>query len=78
MRADIGSKSRHSLNMGLNYSGGGLRDPFAADRPDIYDRPNVQLSTGVDASVSYRYRFNKNDALSLVLRSALVRPSKAM
>ncbi len=59
LRALSGSKSKWSMSLGLNYSGGTIADPFGRYRPDIYGNPENETFTSMGGSVSGRYRFDK-------------------
>lgn len=65
MRASSGSKNKLSMSMGIGYSGGKLSDPFGRERPDIYGNPENETLTSIGGSVSGRYRFTKNDSVTL-------------
>lgn len=65
MRADSGSKSRFSLSTGLSYTGGSLAKPLDAKRPALSGEPGQQTRTSGNLDLSARYRWSKNDSVSL-------------
>ncbi|MGI4992193.1 hypothetical protein ACRXCV_06160 [Halobacteriovorax sp. GFR7] len=74
LRAESGSKSPFSFSLSVGYSGGSITDPFDAERPNIYGNPEEQTATSIDGSFSARYRFSKNDSISLGAGFALYDP----
>ena len=74
MRAESGSKSPFSFSTSFGYSGGSIVEPFDTDRPNIYGNPEEQTETSLDGSISARYRYTKNDSLSLGAGFSLLDP----
>lgn len=65
MRAESGSKSKFSLSTGLSYTGGSLAKPLDAKRPALSGEPGQQTRTSGNLDLSARYRWSKNDSVSL-------------
>lgn len=74
LRAESGSKSPFSFSLSLGYSGGAINDPFDKDRPNIYGNAEEQTDTSIDGDISARYRFTKNDSISVGAGFSLLDP----
>ncbi|NJL25814.1 MAG: hypothetical protein HC902_11985 [Calothrix sp. SM1_5_4] len=64
LRAESGSKSKFSLSLNATYLGGGIEEPLAAKRPNLYDRPGTQTVSSMSLGPDVRYRWTKNDSLT--------------
>ncbi len=64
MRADAGSKSKHSISLGVGYNGGSLKDAFSSKRPNIAANSTVETKTAASGDISYRYRLTASDSLT--------------
>lgn len=64
MRADAGSKSKHSISLGAGYNGGSLKDAFGKTRPDISDNSTNEQKTSAAGDLNYRYRLSASDSLT--------------
>ncbi len=64
MRAESGSKSKHSLSMGVGYSGGSVKDAFSKTRPNISANSTVEAKTSAAGDLNYRYRMTPSDSLT--------------
>jgi hypothetical protein len=65
LRAESGSKSKVSLSISANYTGGGLVKPLDEKRPNLYGRPGTQTVSSMTVGPNIRYRFTKNDSVTL-------------
>jgi hypothetical protein len=65
LRAESGSKSKFSLSTSLSYTGGSLAKPFDADRPNLSGEPGNQIKTSADLGLDARYRWSKNDSMTV-------------
>ena len=65
LRAESGSKSRWSASASTDFKGGTVDDAFGASRPQLVAEPGKQDNTSVDAGLSARFRWTKNDSLTL-------------
>ena len=63
LRASTGSKSRLSLALGLNYSGGSLNAPLSEDRPNISGGTGATDFASAGGSVSVKYNLTARQAL---------------
>lgn len=75
LRAESGSKSRHSASLGLNYNGGTVESPIAYQRPNIVGANATPTLTAISGDVNYRYRMTQNDSLTVGLGLNWVAPS---
>lgn len=64
LRAESGSKSKVSLSLNVNYTGGGLAKPLDEKRPDLYGRPGTQTVSSMTVGPNLRYRWTKNDSIT--------------
>ncbi len=64
MRAESGSKSKHSFSMSAGYSGGSMKDAFTDKRPNIGANSTVETKTSASGDLSYRYRVTASDSLT--------------
>ena len=64
MRADSGSKSKHSLSFSAGYNGGSLKDAFSKKRPNIAENSTIEAKTAASGDLSYRYRLSASDSLT--------------
>ena len=65
LRAESGSKSRFSLSTAMQYRGGSINRAFAAERPALSADPGTQSSTSLSLEPQFRYRWSKNDSVTL-------------
>jgi len=65
MRTDSGSKSKWSLSASMNYQGGSVENAFGQERPNIKGTPDQQLNSNFELGPSVRYRWNKNDSVTV-------------
>jgi hypothetical protein len=65
LRASSGSLSRWSGNYSLNYNGGSLTKPLAAQRPNIVDGADALTLQYFTANVGLRYRLTALNSLTL-------------
>lgn len=73
LRAESGSKSKFSGSLGLTYQGGSLEKPLSEDRPNVTNQP-VPEPVRIIGDTSLRYRFNKNQSMTLGVGVALDKP----
>lgn len=64
LRAESGSKSKHSASMVLNYAGGTIDNPMAYNRPNINGAAATSTLTSLAGDVKYRYRISPEDSIS--------------
>lgn len=64
MRAESGSKSKHSASMSLNYSGGTLDDAFGYNRPALSSAAATTTLTSLSGDINYRYRVSASDSFT--------------
>jgi len=64
MLAEAGSKSKYSLSTSLGYSGGSIKDPLNAVRPNIVGEVGSKDFADLGGSVSGRYRLDSTSNLS--------------
>jgi hypothetical protein len=57
-RAQNGSLSNFSLNTSINYNGGSIDKPFAADRPNISNAGDTTSIAGMSGTFNGSYRIN--------------------
>ena len=74
MRAESGSKSKFSLSSSINYTGGSFDKPFGERRPNIAGTPGNQVRTSMGIALDGRYRWSKNDSVTLGTEAALMTP----
>ena len=74
MRADSGSKSKHSLSAGLGYSGGTLEDVFGKKRPKLSPSAGTPDYTSLSGSINYRYRLSQQESLTAGVAVGWVAP----
>jgi hypothetical protein len=65
MRAEAGSKSKHSFSFVGGYSGGSLMKPLDALRPELAPGQLEETKTSLDGGISYRYRLSPKDSISV-------------
>jgi hypothetical protein len=64
MRAESGSKSKHSASMAMNYSGGSVDDAFGYKRPALSAGAATPKLTSLAGDVNYRYRISAAQSLT--------------
>lgn len=64
LRAESGSKSKHSLSLEANYSGGTVENPVAYRRPDIVGGAATEPLSSLVGEFSYRYRLTSGQSLN--------------
>lgn len=74
MRAESGSKSKFSLSSFIAYTGGPLDKPLSENRPNLAGTPETQTITSADIGLDGRYRWTKNDSLTLGISAGLYTP----
>jgi hypothetical protein len=65
LRASAGSLSRWSGNFNINYNGGSVAKPLAAQRPNINDGADSLTLQYMNANVGFRYRLNPLNSLTV-------------
>lgn len=65
MRAEAGSKSKHSLNTSISYSGGTIEKPLAEERPNLTAGTGVTAFASLGGSMAYKYSLTAKDAFRL-------------
>ena len=65
LRAESGSKSKFSLSVTANYTGGSITNAFGSERPNIKGTPEQETRTSLGGGFEGRYRWTKNDSLTL-------------
>ncbi|WPU64350.1 hypothetical protein [Peredibacter starrii] len=65
LRASSGSLSKWSGNFAINYQGGSVEKPGAAQRPNITSGADALTLQYLTANVGLRYRFNPLNSLTL-------------
>lgn len=74
MRAESGSKSKWSLSASLQYKGGAISRGFGEMRPNIVGQPGVETVTSLSVDPSVRYRWTKNDSVTIGNSFAIMTP----
>lgn len=75
LRAESGSKSQFSLSTRMTYRGGSLSRGFGSERPNITGSdPSVQTRTAMGAGIDARYRWTKNDSVTLGTELSVLTP----
>jgi hypothetical protein len=64
LRAESGSKSKHSTSVSANYSGGTMDDAFGKNRPNIAQNSTAESLTSLTGDMKYRYRMAAGDSLT--------------
>ncbi len=64
MRAEAGSKSKHSFSMDLTYNGGTIDNITAYRRPNIAGSAATSTLTSLSGEIGYRYRLSANDSIT--------------
>jgi hypothetical protein len=64
LRADSGSKSKHSISISAAYSGGTLEDAFGKKRPNIVGAAGTETLSALTGSLNYRYRLTPGDSVT--------------
>ncbi len=62
MRAEAGSKSKHSVNTAISYSGGTIKKPMAEERPNLTAGTGVTAFASLGGSVAYKYSASSKNA----------------
>ncbi len=65
MRAEAGSKSKHSLDTAIAYSGSTLEKPFADKRPNLRGRADQTSVASLGGSIAYKYSMPNRSAIKL-------------
>jgi len=65
LRAESGSKSKFSLSTDIGYTGGSINRAFGRGRPNLNGNPENQVNASIDGSAKARYRFTKNDSMTV-------------
>ena len=63
MRAETGSKSKYSFSSQLNYIGGSIDKPFAADRPNIAGMTGTTDAALLGGQLSGKYNISSSKSL---------------
>lgn len=75
LRAESGSKSKFSLSTSVAYTGGSISRAFGKDRPNIKgNEPGQQVRTSADIGLDVRYRWSKNDSLTVGTSMGMMTP----
>ncbi len=74
LRADSGSKSKFSLSTKTSYTGGSIDNAFGQKRPALSSDPANQTFTSLDLGLNARYRWTKNDSMTLGTAFGFVTP----
>lgn len=74
LRAESGSKSKHSAQLSLSYNGGSLEKPTDKNRPKLTKGSTVEDVSKLSGDVSYKYRFSARDSLSLSTGVSVITP----
>lgn len=74
LRADSGSKSKFSLSLKGAFTGGSIESPIGENRPKLSADPSAQAFTTFDLGTNARYRWTKNDSLTLGTGFGFVTP----
>lgn len=74
MRAEAGSKSKHSFSLDMNYQGGSVKDVFGYNRPKLNAGAATSALTSLAGTVGYRYRLDANNSLSAGVGVAWITP----
>lgn len=74
MRAESGSKSKWSISTTLNYRGGKIVNAFGAERPNLSGLPDTAATSAMGVNPSVRYRWSKNDSVTLGTEFAINTP----
>lgn len=74
MRAESGSKSKFSLSGSVAYTGGPISDPLGKVRPNLQGDPGIQTQTSMGIGLDARYRWSKNDSLTVGTSMGLMTP----
>ncbi len=65
MRAEAGSKSKHSINTAIAYNGSTLEKPFADIRPNLRGKQDATAVASLGGTVAYKYSHTKTVASKL-------------
>ncbi len=74
LRAESGSKSKFSLSLKGAYTGGTVTNALGVKRPKLSSDPGTQDFTSLDLGTSVRYRWTKNDSVTLGTAFGFVTP----
>lgn len=64
LRAEAGSKSKHSMSLSAGYSGGALDDAFGKKRPNLTSGAATETLSALTGSANYRYRLAAGDSIT--------------
>lgn len=64
-RAQNGSLSKFSMNSNLNYDGGSLENPLAADRPNLSNAGDTTSIAGLRGTITGSYRINSLNRVNI-------------
>ncbi len=73
-RASNGSLSKLSMNLNLNYQGGSLDRPFAADRPNLNTAGDTASVAAFSGIISGSYRLNALNRVGFAAGVSMVAP----
>ncbi|MGE3683129.1 MAG: hypothetical protein AB7G93_15510 [Bdellovibrionales bacterium] len=74
MRAESGSQSKWSLSTKVSYTGGAVSRPFGTNRPNLSAEPGIQTETSADFALDARYRWTKNDSVTVGTSFGMMTP----
>jgi hypothetical protein len=74
MRAESGSKSKHSFSMDLSYSGGTVNSPVAYRRPNIAGAEATPTLTSLGGEINYRYRISPEYSMTAGVGLEMIAP----
>lgn len=74
LRTESGSKSKYSLSLNSKYTGGSISRPFGSDRPNLSKEVGNQVKTSLDGGIEARYRWTKNDSITVGTSYGLYTP----
>lgn len=74
MRAESGSKSKYSISVNMNYSGGSLEKPLGTARPNITQGAALTNYSSIDGTIAAKMNLSKVDSLSLGVGVRAVTP----
>lgn len=74
LRAESGSKSKFSGSAAIDYRGGAISSPFAANRPNLARVPGVQTESSINGALNGRFRMDKHNSFTAGTTYAIMTP----
>ncbi len=74
MRAESGSKSKHSFSLDIAYSGGTVNSPVAYRRPNIAGAEATPTLTSLGGEINYRYRISPEYSMTAGVGLEMIAP----